>query len=180
MHQTDRWLTCNDGALKRLLDIWKRALRPAYSRNWETLGCVPKDGRSGSIVEVGRIQDTRIKFDVSGPAECYGMELSRMVVIHCLPSSGWGRELSIRLAPSPFRMVICPKHTVQSRVVRECYTVTSEQTRTTSLSWHSVKNAKRKNLKSTLFITWDHCFFFGLPRVDAPILFVVTTKSPPQ
>jgi hypothetical protein len=58
---------------------------PPYTRCWESLGCVLKDGRSGSIIEVGRIQDTGITFDLAGLAELYGMELSRMVIDHRLP-----------------------------------------------------------------------------------------------
>jgi hypothetical protein len=44
-----------------------------------------KDGCLNSAVEVGRIQDTGITFELSGFAEFYGMELSRMIVDHCLP-----------------------------------------------------------------------------------------------
>jgi hypothetical protein len=58
---------------------------PRYTRYWESLGCVLKDGRSGSVIEVGRIQDTGITFDLAGLAEWYAMELSRMIVEHCLP-----------------------------------------------------------------------------------------------
>jgi hypothetical protein len=74
----------DDGTIQRLLDIRQRAPRPA-TRYWESLGCVLKDGRSGSVVEVGRIQDNGIKFDLAGLAELYGMELSRIIVDHCLP-----------------------------------------------------------------------------------------------
>jgi hypothetical protein len=58
---------------------------PPHTRYWESLGCVLKDGRSGSIIEVGRIQDTGITFDLAGLAAWYGMELSRMVVDNCFP-----------------------------------------------------------------------------------------------
>jgi hypothetical protein len=58
---------------------------PQYTRYWESLGCVLNDGRSGSIIEVGRIRDAGITFGLKGFAEFYGMELSRMVVDHCLP-----------------------------------------------------------------------------------------------
>jgi hypothetical protein len=60
---------------------------PPYTRYWETLGTVLKDGRSGSIVEVGRIRDNGIRFDfeLAGFAEFYGMELGRIFVDHCLP-----------------------------------------------------------------------------------------------
>ena len=60
---------------------------PPYTRYWETLGTVLKDGRSGSIVEVARFRDNAIRFDhdVPGFAEFYGMELGRIFVDHCLP-----------------------------------------------------------------------------------------------
>jgi hypothetical protein len=58
---------------------------PPYTRYWESLGCVLKDGRSGSVIEVGRIQDSGITLDLKEFAEFYGLELSRMVVDHCLP-----------------------------------------------------------------------------------------------
>jgi hypothetical protein len=61
---------------------------PPNARYWESLGRVLKDGRLGSIVEVVRLQDPGIKFDYAGVAEFYGMEISRLFVDHCLPSSG--------------------------------------------------------------------------------------------
>jgi hypothetical protein len=51
----------------------------------KSLGSVLKDGRKVSIVEVVRIQDTGITFDLAGVAAWYGMELSRLFVDHCLP-----------------------------------------------------------------------------------------------
>jgi hypothetical protein len=48
---------------------------PPYTRYWESLGCILKDGRGSSIVEVAQIQDTGITFDLKGFAEFYGMEL---------------------------------------------------------------------------------------------------------
>jgi hypothetical protein len=57
---------------------------PPYTRYWESLGCVLKDGRSGSVIEVGRIRDTGITFDLASLAEWYGVEISRMFVDHCL------------------------------------------------------------------------------------------------
>jgi hypothetical protein len=56
-----------------------------YTRYWESLGSVLKDGRLGSIVEVVRIQDNGITFDFAGLAEFYGMEITRMFIDHCLP-----------------------------------------------------------------------------------------------
>jgi hypothetical protein len=61
---------------------------PPYTRYWESLGCVLKDGRSGSIVEVGRIQDAGITCGLASLAQFSVLELGRMVVDHCLPSSG--------------------------------------------------------------------------------------------
>lgn len=61
---------------------------PPYTRYWESLGSVLKDGRLGSIVEVVRIQDVGITFYLAGLAEFYGIENSRIFVEHCLPLSG--------------------------------------------------------------------------------------------
>ena len=61
---------------------------PPNTFYWKSLGSVLKDGRFGSIVEVVRIQDPGITFDLKGFAEFYGIEISRLFVDHCLPSSG--------------------------------------------------------------------------------------------
>ena len=58
---------------------------PAYTFYWESLGTILKDGRKGSVVEVGRLQDNGITFDLAGLAEFYGMEITRMFIDHCLP-----------------------------------------------------------------------------------------------
>jgi hypothetical protein len=60
---------------------------PPYTLYWECLGTILKDGRLGSVVEVGRIRDNGIRFDfdLAGLAEFYGLELSRLAVDHCLP-----------------------------------------------------------------------------------------------
>ena len=55
---------------------------PPNTRHWESLGTLLKDGRLGSIVEVVRIQDPGITFDLSGLAAWYGMKISRMFVDH--------------------------------------------------------------------------------------------------
>jgi hypothetical protein len=61
---------------------------PPNTFYWESLGTILKDGRGGSVVEVGRIQDNGITFDLAGLAAWYGMEISRMFVDHCLLSPG--------------------------------------------------------------------------------------------
>jgi hypothetical protein len=61
---------------------------PPNTFYWESLGTILKDGRKGSIVKVVRQRDNGITFDLDGLAAWYGMELSRMAVDHCLPSSG--------------------------------------------------------------------------------------------
>jgi hypothetical protein len=63
-------------------------LGPPNTPYWESLGSILKDGRMGSIVEVGRIQDNGITFDLAGLAAWYGMELSRIVVDHCFTPRG--------------------------------------------------------------------------------------------
>jgi hypothetical protein len=47
---------------------------PPYTRYWESLGTVLKDGRPSSVVEVVRIQYTGNTFDLAGFAEWHGME----------------------------------------------------------------------------------------------------------
>ena len=59
---------------------------PPYTHYWESFGTILKDGRSGSVMEVGRIKDNGITFDLDGMAAWYGMELSRIVVDECLHS----------------------------------------------------------------------------------------------
>jgi hypothetical protein len=60
---------------------------PPNTFHWESLASVLKDGRLTSIVEVVRIQDSGITFDLSGLAAWHGMKISQMFVDHCLPSS---------------------------------------------------------------------------------------------
>jgi hypothetical protein len=61
---------------------------PPNTVYWESFGSILKDGRKGSIIEVGRIQDNGITFDLAGLAAWYGLEISRLFVDHCVPSSG--------------------------------------------------------------------------------------------
>jgi len=61
---------------------------PPNTFHWESLGSVLKDRRLDAIIEVVRIQDPGITFDLKGFAEFYGREISRIFVDHCLPSSG--------------------------------------------------------------------------------------------
>ena len=44
------------------------------------MGTVLKPGRSGSVVEVGRIQDPSCTFELQELAAIWGMELARIVV----------------------------------------------------------------------------------------------------
>lgn len=57
---------------------------PPYTTYWEALGTVLRPGRSGSVVEVGRIQDPGETFEMKELAEIWGMELARIVVDECL------------------------------------------------------------------------------------------------
>jgi hypothetical protein len=61
---------------------------PLNTCYWESLGTILKDGRSGSIVEVGRLQDNGVTFHLAGVAAWYGMECSRIAADHCLPEPG--------------------------------------------------------------------------------------------
>ena len=51
---------------------------------WFAQGSVLKDGRLGSVIEIGQIQDNGITFDIKALAVWYGMELSRIAVDECL------------------------------------------------------------------------------------------------
>ena len=53
---------------------------PPYTTYWESMGTVLKPGRSGSVVEVGRIQDPGFTFELQELAASWGMELARIVV----------------------------------------------------------------------------------------------------
>jgi hypothetical protein len=58
---------------------------PPYSSwCWYPKGSVLKDGRLGSVIEIGRIEDNGITFDIKALAVWYGMELSRIAVDECL------------------------------------------------------------------------------------------------
>jgi hypothetical protein len=77
--------------MEQYKDYWisgSAVFGPPNTFYWESLGTILKDGRNGSVVEVGRIWDNGITFDLAGLAAwygMYGMKLSRMVVDHCLP-----------------------------------------------------------------------------------------------
>ena len=57
---------------------------PLNTPYWEPLGIVLKSGRGGSVIEVVRLQDKGIKFELKELAEWYGMELCRIAVDECL------------------------------------------------------------------------------------------------
>jgi hypothetical protein len=58
---------------------------PPNTSYLELLGTILEDGRGGSVVEIGRIRDPGITFDLAGLAEFYGLEISQLFVDHCLP-----------------------------------------------------------------------------------------------
>jgi hypothetical protein len=53
---------------------------PPYTSYWKALGTIIKSGRSGSVIEVGRLRDSH-----SATSGRYGLELSRIAVDECLP-----------------------------------------------------------------------------------------------
>jgi hypothetical protein len=57
---------------------------PPNMSYWESLGIVLKPGRNGSVIEVARLQDKGMTFDMQELAEWYGMELCRIAVDECL------------------------------------------------------------------------------------------------
>ncbi len=65
---------------------------PPYTTYWESMGTVLRSGRSGSVVEVGRIQDSGETFEMKELAAIWGMELARIVVDECLSQSPQPRQ----------------------------------------------------------------------------------------
>jgi len=61
---------------------------PNSGRYWCAQGSILKIRPNNSVVEVARLNDNGITFDLAGVAEWYGMELCRIAVDDCLPSSG--------------------------------------------------------------------------------------------
>jgi hypothetical protein len=59
---------------------------PPNRRYWESLGIILKCGPHGSVIEVVRLQDTGIKFEVKELTEWYGLELSRIAMNEGLTS----------------------------------------------------------------------------------------------
>jgi hypothetical protein len=57
---------------------------PPNTSYWESLGIVLKPGRNGSVIEVARLQDKGMTFDMEELAEWYGLELCRIAVDECL------------------------------------------------------------------------------------------------
>jgi hypothetical protein len=47
---------------------------------WEAQGTVLKSGRLSSVIEVCRLHDSRVTFDMKELAEWYGLELCRIAV----------------------------------------------------------------------------------------------------
>jgi hypothetical protein len=58
---------------------------PPNTRYWESKVSILKDGPQGSVVEVGRITDRGINFDLQGVAVWYAQHLGEIAVDHCLP-----------------------------------------------------------------------------------------------
>ena len=63
---------------------------PPYTSYWKSLGTILKSGRSGSVIEVGRLHDSGVTFEMRELAELYGLELSRIVVDECFEYAGNG------------------------------------------------------------------------------------------
>ena len=57
---------------------------PPYTTYWEAMGTVLKPGRSGSVVDVGRIHDPGCTFELQELAAIWGLELARVVLDECL------------------------------------------------------------------------------------------------
>ena len=63
---------------------------PPYTSYWKSLGTILKSGRSGAVIEVGRLDDSGVTFDIAELAEWYGLELSRIAVDECFECAGNG------------------------------------------------------------------------------------------
>jgi hypothetical protein len=63
---------------------------PPNTSYWESLGIVFKPSRQGSMIEMGRLRDSGITFEMSEVAEWYGLELSRIAVDECFECAGNG------------------------------------------------------------------------------------------
>ena len=63
---------------------------PPYTSYWESLGTVLKPGRQGSVIEVCRLHDSGVTFEMRELAEWYGLELSRIAVDECFEYAGNG------------------------------------------------------------------------------------------
>jgi hypothetical protein len=57
---------------------------PPNTNYWESEGTVFKSGRQGSVIQVTRLCDSGIRFEIGGLAEWYALELCRIAVDECL------------------------------------------------------------------------------------------------
>jgi hypothetical protein len=60
---------------------------PPYTSYWKSLGTILKSSRQGSVIEVVRLRDSGVTFEMPEVAEWYGLELSRIAVDECLAPS---------------------------------------------------------------------------------------------
>ena len=67
-----------------------RSPGPPYTSYWKSLGTILKSGRSGAVIEVGRLHDSGVTFDMAELAEWYDLELSRIAVDECFECAGNG------------------------------------------------------------------------------------------
>lgn len=56
-----------------------------FSPDWYVGGCVLRQGRASSIVEVGRFRLQHFKVSIKELAEWFGLEIARIAVDECLP-----------------------------------------------------------------------------------------------
>ena len=73
--------------MQRHRDYWisgSAVSGPPNTLYWESQGIVLKSGRHGSVIEVSRLHDRGITFELRELAEWYGLELSRIAVDECL------------------------------------------------------------------------------------------------
>jgi hypothetical protein len=59
-----------------------------FSHDWYVGGSVLMQGRSSSIVEIGRFQLQQFTVSMKELAEWFGLEIARIAVDECLPEQG--------------------------------------------------------------------------------------------
>jgi hypothetical protein len=57
---------------------------PPYTAYWQSEALIYKSGRSGSIIQVARLVDLWLRFDLRALADWFALELCFLMVDNCL------------------------------------------------------------------------------------------------